>query len=261
MSLVPVAPETRTSEKFSFPATGYCVPSASLTYTSKLPSFGKELYLGRLRLDLISPFPEEPAEVRAEGDAFMRRIALVIHRQWMAMFWDVPAPERYHFAAERLMFASLNGLALEPSISSAGALRLQQSKDEVVASVLVEVPLAALAAMLASGYRPATGEPGRGSPRIVPISRDPIDTNSATFVQKLWNYCNVLRDGDALFDHYRHTLEELGKQPGKIEEGLKKIAAVAQKDPDFSGVQWNTANHAGVCDCEPAVAFPRNRFD
>jgi hypothetical protein len=25
--------------------------------------------------------------------------------------------------------------------------------------------------------------------------------NSATIVQKLWNYCNVL------FDHYRHTLE------------------------------------------------------
>jgi type I restriction enzyme M protein len=88
--------------------------------------------------------------------------------------------------------------------------------------------------------------------------------NSATLVQKLWNYCNVLRDdgmsygdyveqltyllflkmadersrpphsqpspipaayawpsllardGDALFDHYRHTLEELGKQPGTL---------------------------------------------
>jgi type I restriction enzyme M protein len=23
-------------------------------------------------------------------------------------------------------------------------------------------------------------------------------------------------DGDALFDHYRHTLEELGKQPGTL---------------------------------------------
>ncbi|MCL4737030.1 MAG: type I restriction-modification system subunit M N-terminal domain-containing protein [Burkholderiaceae bacterium] len=88
--------------------------------------------------------------------------------------------------------------------------------------------------------------------------------NSSTLVQKLWNYCNVLRDdgmsygdyveqltyllflkmadersrppyhqpspipapyawpallardGDALFDHYRHTLEELGKQPGTL---------------------------------------------
>jgi type I restriction enzyme M protein len=24
------------------------------------------------------------------------------------------------------------------------------------------------------------------------------------------------KDGDALFDHYRHTLEELGKQPGTL---------------------------------------------
>jgi type I restriction enzyme M protein len=88
--------------------------------------------------------------------------------------------------------------------------------------------------------------------------------NTATLIQKLWNYCNVLRDdgmsygdyveqltyllflkmadersrpphnqaspipaayawpallakdGDALFDHYRHTLEELGKQPGTL---------------------------------------------
>ena len=87
--------------------------------------------------------------------------------------------------------------------------------------------------------------------------------NSVTLVQKLWNYCNVLRDdgmsygdyveqltyllflkmadertpaavqpaepdpraattgpacstkdGDELFDHYRHTLEELGKREG-----------------------------------------------
>ncbi len=88
--------------------------------------------------------------------------------------------------------------------------------------------------------------------------------NTSTLVQKLWNYCNVLRDdgmsygdyveqltyllflkmadersrppyhqpspipaayawpalrakdGDARFDHYRHTLEELGKQPGTL---------------------------------------------
>ena len=88
--------------------------------------------------------------------------------------------------------------------------------------------------------------------------------NSATIVQKLWNYCNVLRDdgmsygdyveqltyllflkmadersqppwnqpspiapgfdwpsllardGDALFDHYRHTLEKLGAERGTI---------------------------------------------
>ena len=88
--------------------------------------------------------------------------------------------------------------------------------------------------------------------------------NSATIVQKLWNYCNVLRDdgmsygdyveqltyllflkmadersrppwsqsspiakgfdwpsmlakdGDDLFDHYRHTLEKLGNEKGTI---------------------------------------------
>src|SRR5665647_1309600 len=88
--------------------------------------------------------------------------------------------------------------------------------------------------------------------------------NSATIVQKLWNYCNVLRDdgmsygdyveqltyllflkmadersqppwsqhspiakgfdwpsllakdGDALFDHYRHLLDDLGKEKGTI---------------------------------------------
>ena len=87
--------------------------------------------------------------------------------------------------------------------------------------------------------------------------------NASTLVQKLWNYCNVLRDdgmsygdyveqltyllflkmadertaaaqpeepdpaayawptllaksGDALFDHYRHALDELGKQKGTL---------------------------------------------
>ena len=91
-----------------------------------------------------------------------------------------------------------------------------------------------------------------------------MSNQSATIVQRLWNYCNVLRDdgvsygdyveqltyllflkmadersrppynqpsvvpekfawpalrakdGDELFDHYRHTLEELGKQPGTL---------------------------------------------
>ena len=91
-----------------------------------------------------------------------------------------------------------------------------------------------------------------------------MDMSQANVVQKLWNYCNVLRDdgmsygdyveqltyllflkmadersrppynqaspvlagydwpslvkrdGDELFDHYRHTLEELGKQKGLL---------------------------------------------
>src|SRR6266705_648050 len=58
--------------------------------------------------------------------------------------------------------------------------------------------------------------------------------NAATLVQKLWNYCNVLRDdgmsygdyveqltylakdGDDLFDHYRHVLEALGDEKGTL---------------------------------------------
>ena len=61
--------------------------------------------------------------------------------------------------------------------------------------------------------------------------------NTSTLVQKLWNYCNVLRDDgmsygdyveqltyllfhkmdDELFDHYRHTLEALGNEKGTLE--------------------------------------------
>jgi type I restriction enzyme M protein len=44
---------------------------------------------------------------------------------------------------------------------------------------------------------------------------------SAAIVQKLWNHCNVLRDdgmsyGGEPFDHYRHMLEELGKEKGLL---------------------------------------------
>jgi alkylation response protein AidB-like acyl-CoA dehydrogenase len=37
------------------------------------PSFGKELFLGRLRLDLIHPHPQPTAEARAKGDAFLQK--------------------------------------------------------------------------------------------------------------------------------------------------------------------------------------------
>jgi alkylation response protein AidB-like acyl-CoA dehydrogenase len=47
-----------------------------------LPSFGKELYLGRLRMDLISPFPEEAPEVRVEGDAFVAKVRTLCEEEW-----------------------------------------------------------------------------------------------------------------------------------------------------------------------------------
>lgn len=37
----------------------------------ELPSFAKELYLGRLRLDLVHPFPEAGDEVRRRGEALL----------------------------------------------------------------------------------------------------------------------------------------------------------------------------------------------
>ncbi len=38
------------------------------------PSFGKELFLGRLRLDLIHPYPEPSGAAREKGEAFLGRL-------------------------------------------------------------------------------------------------------------------------------------------------------------------------------------------
>ena len=38
------------------------------------PSFGKELFLGRLRLDLVHPHPTGSAEARERGEAFLDRL-------------------------------------------------------------------------------------------------------------------------------------------------------------------------------------------
>src|SRR4051794_2793643 len=36
------------------------------------------------------------------------------------------------------------------------------------------------------------------------------------------------------------------KEPSKIEDALKKLETAAKKKPDFPGIKWNAANHAGV---------------
>ncbi len=36
------------------------------------------------------------------------------------------------------------------------------------------------------------------------------------------------------------------KEPAKIEEALKKLESVGKKQPDFPGIHWNAASHAGV---------------
>jgi hypothetical protein len=42
--------------------------------TSALPGFAKELYLGRLRLDLIHPMPVPDREDEERGEAFLARL-------------------------------------------------------------------------------------------------------------------------------------------------------------------------------------------
>jgi len=44
------------------------------------PSFGKELFLGRLRLDLVDPWPTPSLEARAKGEAFLARAAELTER-------------------------------------------------------------------------------------------------------------------------------------------------------------------------------------
>jgi type I restriction enzyme M protein len=56
-----------------------------------------------------------------------------------------------------------------------------------------------------------------------------MTNGSATIVQKLWNYCNVLRDGDELFDHYSHALEKLGNKKGLLGSILKKAQNIFHK--------------------------------
>jgi alkylation response protein AidB-like acyl-CoA dehydrogenase len=47
----------------------------------KKPSFGKELFLGHLRLDLISPHPRPTEEDRVRGEAFLQRLERFLEQQ------------------------------------------------------------------------------------------------------------------------------------------------------------------------------------
>lgn len=53
--------------------------AARQTQWSK-PSFGKELFLGRFRLDLVDPWPTPSPEARAKGEAFLARAAELTER-------------------------------------------------------------------------------------------------------------------------------------------------------------------------------------
>jgi hypothetical protein len=53
----------------------------------------------------------------------------------------------------------------------------------------------------------------------------------------------------------------LVKDPSKIESALKKLAAAAEKDPEFPGVQWNAATHGDVNFHTLEVPMPANKGD
>src|SRR5437773_7012406 len=50
------------------------VAEAARETTWRRPSFGKELFLGRLRLDLVDPWPTPDPEVAARGAAFLDKL-------------------------------------------------------------------------------------------------------------------------------------------------------------------------------------------
>src|SRR5215813_13484307 len=43
------------------------------------PSFGKQLFLGRLRLDLIAPWPTPAPDKQADGEAFLAKLDEYVH--------------------------------------------------------------------------------------------------------------------------------------------------------------------------------------
>jgi hypothetical protein len=51
------------------------------------------------------------------------------------------------------------------------------------------------------------------------------------------------------------------KEPTKFESGLKKLAAIAEKEPDFNGVEWNAATHEGVNFHTLAVPLPADEAE
>jgi alkylation response protein AidB-like acyl-CoA dehydrogenase len=68
------------------------------------PSFGKQLFLGRFRLDLISPWPTPDPEKAARADAFLPKL-----REYLAAHVDGAQIERESFIPDDV-FAGLAGL-------------------------------------------------------------------------------------------------------------------------------------------------------
>jgi hypothetical protein len=72
------------------------VAEASRQTEWEKPSFVGDLFLGNLNLDLIHPFPEQPAADKAEADEFLHRL-----ERYLAENVDADEIDRRQFAMRR----------------------------------------------------------------------------------------------------------------------------------------------------------------
>ncbi|NUT36817.1 MAG: acyl-CoA dehydrogenase [Hamadaea sp.] len=91
------------------------------------PSFGKQLFLGRFRLDLISPWPQPAPERAARADAFLPKLA-----EYLAAHVDGAQIEREAFIPDAV-FAGLAelgcfGMKIDPEYGGLGLSNLHYCK-------------------------------------------------------------------------------------------------------------------------------------
>jgi AcrR family transcriptional regulator len=71
--------------------------------------YGADLYPASL--EVLTSMRGE-ADFRQRASEFIERIRRTVDRIWMGMFWDVEVPRQRHIRAQRLLFTTLNGLAV-----------------------------------------------------------------------------------------------------------------------------------------------------
>jgi AcrR family transcriptional regulator len=69
----------------------------------------------RAALEIVLQMRAEP-EFLAQALPYLAEIRGAIDRMWMGLFADVGAPRRRHIRAQRLLFTTLNGLAIEATL-------------------------------------------------------------------------------------------------------------------------------------------------
>jgi alkylation response protein AidB-like acyl-CoA dehydrogenase len=99
------------------------------------PSFGKELFLGRLRLDLVHPYPSGSAEAAERGTAFLARLREFCESQIdaAAIERDAQIPDK---VVRGLMELGAFGMTIAPEYGGMGLSKVYYHKAlELVGSV------------------------------------------------------------------------------------------------------------------------------